>query len=183
MLEITIPKRELFDDSKQEFIAEPEVTLVLEHSLVSLSKWESKWEKPFLSDSDRTDAETLDYIAMMAISPGATPEALNRLTKANYDAVGEYINASMTATWFNDPEKPTGRKEVVTAEIIYYWMISLNIPFECQYWHLNRLMTLIKVCNLKNTPPDKKKSVSKSELAARNRALNAKRREQMKTRG
>lgn len=182
MLRITIPETEYFDHEKEEFIKVEEVVLELEHSLVSLSKWESKWKKPFLEDSERTDAQTIDYVRMMSVSGEISDETLYRLTQAHIDQVGEYLNDSMTATWFNEPKKTSGRKEVITAEIIYYWMISLTIPFECQYWHLNRLLTLIKVCNHKNDP-GKSKKMSKSELASRNRALNEQRRAQMKTSG
>lgn len=183
MLEITIPKQELFDDSEQRFVTRPEVTLVLEHSLVSVSKWESKWEIPFLSDTERTDAQTLDYVRMMTLSPDVSPEVYNRLSSENYAEISNYLNAKMTATWFNEPKKPVGRKEIITAEIIYHWMIALSIPFECQHWHLSRLLTLIKVCNEKNTPEKNRKKMSKSELAARNRELNAQRRRQMGTSG
>lgn len=183
MLEITIPKRELFDEQKEEFVEEPQVTLVLEHSLVSLSKWESKWEVPFLGNENLSDAQTLDYIRCMTVSPEVSPEVYHRLTQDNLTAVNNYITAKMTATWFTElpNEKNKNQKEVITSELIYYWMISLTIPFECQHWHLARLLTLIRVCNEKNQPNDKK--MSKSEIASRNRALNAQRRAQMKTRG
>ena len=183
MLEITIPARELYDQLKQEFIEQPEVKLVLEHSLVSLSKWESKWEIPFLSDDPRTDEQTIDYIRMMDLSPDTPDHAFDRLTDEIIEQVSNYLNAKMTATWFNEPKKSSRRKEVITAEIIYHWMIALSIPFECQHWHLSRLLTLIKVCNEKNTPEKDRKKMSRSELAARNRSLNAKRRAQLKSSG
>lgn len=180
MLEIHIPKRELYDEVEKEFVDQPEVTIVLEHSLVSLSKWESKWEIPFLDDKPMSDEQTLDYIRCMTLTENVPHEAYNRLTNDNLQAVSEYINAKMTATWFSERQSK-GKKEIITAELIYYWMISLTIPFECQHWHLSRLLTLVRVCNEKNQPADKK--LSKSEIASRNRALNAQRRAQMKTSG
>lgn len=181
MLEITIPQRELFDELNQEFVEQPQVELVLEHSLFSLSKWESKWEVPFLGDEERTDEQTIDYIRCMTISPKVDPEVYTRLTQDNIDEINDYISAKMTATWFSERPEKKGKKEIITSELIYYWMISLTIPFETEHWHLNRLLTLIRVCNEKNQPSGKK--MSKSELASRNRALNAQRRAQLKTNG
>lgn len=183
MLTIIIPSVDLFDDTSKEFITTEEVTLQLEHSLVSLSKWESIFEKPFLGDEKKTTPETLAYVEAMTISPELPSEVYSRLSNANIEEIGNYIDAKMTATWFTDTKsKVPGafKKEVITAEIIYYWMISLNVPFECQHWHLNRLLTLIKVCNQKNAP---EKKMGKQELVARNRALNEARRAQLNTKG
>ena len=183
MLTINIKSVELYDDSSKEFYNTEEVSLQLEHSLVSLSKWESKWEKPFLGDGDKTTEQTIDYVRCMTISEDISPEVYNYLTDVNIKEISSYIDAKMTATWFNDNDsKGRGpvRKEVITAEIIYYWMISLTIPFECQYWHLNRLLTLIKVCNQKNAP---EKKMSRQDLVARNRALNEARKANLNTTG
>lgn len=179
MLNITIPKIELFDERTSEFITFKEEHLQMEHSLVSISKWEAKWNKPFLSSSEKTVEEILDYIRCMTISKDVSPEVLERLTEQNIMVINDYINAPMTATTFNDANQK-GSREIVTSEVIYYWMITLNIPFECQYWHLNRLLTLVKVCNVKNSPP---KKMSKQEILEQNRRLNAERRKQMNTRG
>ena len=150
MLTITIPAREMFDDKTQRFLSTKEQTLQLEHSLVSLSKWESKWNKPFLSKDEKTTEETLDYIRCMTITQNVDPDIYNGLTSSNIESINKYIDAPMTATTFhNDNQKGRGR-EIVTSELIYYWMISHNIPMECQKWHLNRLLTLIRVCNVKN---------------------------------
>lgn len=181
MLELTFEKVDLFDEATQQFVVLPERKIEFEHSLVSLSKWESKWEKPFLSSSERTDAETLDYIKCMALTPGIPDETFNYISQENLDRISDHINAKMTATWFTDRNAKKPNREVITAELIYYWMISLTIPFECQNWHLNRLLTLIRVCNEKNNP--NKKKMSRSEIAARNRALNEQRRAQMKSNG
>lgn len=181
MLEITVPKREFFDDSTQEFIEQPEVKLVLEHSLVSLSKWESKWELPFLTDKEKTDEQTLDYIKCMTLTPDVPALIYDNLSEQNLRQINDYINAKQTATWFSDKNKKKPGREIITSELIYYWMISLTIPFECQEWHLNRLLTLVRVCNEKNNP--NKKKMSRSEIAARNRELNAQRRAQTNSNG
>lgn len=179
MLTIVVPEREYFDDNKNEFVHTKEVTLQLEHSLVSLSKWEAKWNKPFLSSNDKTDEEILDYIRCMTVTQNVDKSVYYRLSKENIEKINNYINLPMTATTFSD--KNTSRnKETITAEIVYYWMIALNIPFECQKWHLNRLLTLVKVCSIKNTPP---KKMSRNEIFNRNRALNASRRKALGTKG
>ena len=180
MLQITIPAVELWDERKQEFITTKEQTLQLEHSLVSLSKWESKWCKPFLNKQEKTFEETLDYIKCMTLTQNVDPEVYNYLTNENIKEINEYIEAPMTATYFSDEKTSKTSREQVTAELIYYWMIALNIPFECQKWHLNRLLTLIKVCSIKNQPPKKR---SKKDIMSRNAALNAARRKQLNTKG
>ena len=180
MLQITIPAVELWDERKQEFVITKEQTLQLEHSLVSISKWESKWCKPFLSKQEKTFEETLDYIKCMTITQNVDPEVYNYLTNKNIEEINNYIDAPMTATYFSDDKTVKPSREQITAELIYYWMIALNIPFECQKWHLNRLLTLIKVCNIKNQPPKKR---SRQEIMSRNAALNAARRKQLNTKG
>jgi hypothetical protein len=180
MLQITIPAVELWDERKQEFVTTKEQTLQLEHSLVSLSKWESKWCKPFLTKQEKTFEETLDYIKCMTITQNVDPEVYNYLTNENIEEIKKYIEAPMTATYFSDDKTVKSSREQITAELIYYWMIALNIPFECQKWHLNRLLTLIKVCNIKNQPPKKR---SRKEIMSRNAALNAARRKRLNTKG
>ena len=180
MLQITIPASEGWDENKQEFVNTKEQTLQLEHSLVSLSKWESKWCKAFFSKKEKTFEETLDYIKCMTLTQNVHPEVYDRLTRENVDQINKYIEAPMTATYLSEDKKGKVNGETVTAELIYYWMITLNIPFECQKWHLNRLLTLIRVCNVKNQPP---KKMSKSSIMSRNAALNAARRKQLNTRG
>lgn len=180
MLEIIIPATEQWDEKNQEFITSKEQILRLEHSLVSLSKWESKWCKPFLSKENRTMEETIDYIKCMTLTQNVDDHVYNLLTIDNIKKVNEYISAPMTATTFSDSNKKGGGNEIITSELIYYWMISLNIPFECQKWHLNKLFTLIKVCSIKNQPP---KKMSKKDIMSRNAALNAARRKQMNTKG
>lgn len=179
MLEITIPKREMYNEKTNEFFETKEYTIRLEHSLVSLSKWESKWNKPFMSKQQKTIEETLDYIRCMTITQNIPEEAYNGLTQENIEAINKYIDLPMTATTF-----PKGgnrnSNEIVTSELIYYWMIALNVPMECQKWHLNRLLTLIKVCNVKQTPG---KKMSNREIMSRNAALNAARRKQLHSKG
>ena len=170
---------EFFNEETQEFVTSEDFVLKLEHSLVSLSKWESLHEVPFLGSAKKTEEQTLDYIKMMVIGEEPPGEILSRLSNDHFTKISTYIDSKMSATWFN--EKPSrGPSEVITAEIIYYWMISLNIPFECQEWHLNRLLTLIKVCNHKNAP---KKKMSKTEAAAQQRMLNEQRMKQYGTKG
>lgn len=179
MLEITIPGLEYFNEETNEFTYYNDVTIELEHSLVSISKWESNWCKPFLDGKDKTMEEIIDYVKCMTITDKVDDDAYNRLTESNLIAINDYIGRPMTATTFREEKKPGGR-EIITSEIIYYWMVSYNIPFECQYWHLNRLLTLVKVCNVKNNPP---KKMSQQEILARNKALNDARRKQYGTRG
>ncbi len=180
MLYITIPSCEMYDESTEEFVYAKEQTLQLEHSLVSLSKWESKWCKPFLSKQDKTMEETIDYVRCMTVNQVSDPTVYSRLTLDNLNSINEYIGSPMTATTFSNTPKGGSSGEQVTSELIYYWMIALNIPFECQKWHLNRLLTLIRVCEVKNQPP---KKMSKREIMSRNAALNAARRKKLGTKG
>ena len=180
MLQITVPGIELWDEEAQEFIYSKEQTLQLEHSLISLSKWESKWCKPYISKKDKTYEEVLDYIKCMTLTPNVKPEVYKCLTEENIDAIQKYIKAPMTATYISDNKNGGGSREPVTSELIYYWMISLNIPIEFQKWHLSRLITLIKVCNIKNAPP---KKMGRRALMSRNAALNASRRKRLNTKG
>ena len=180
MLQITVPAMELWDDSTEEFIYKDEQTLQLEHSLVSLSKWESKYCKPFISKTKKTPEEVLDYIKFMTLTRNVKPDVYDRLTRANLDAIDSYINTRHTATTISEDKNAKGKSEIVTAEIIYYWMFSYHIPLECQKWHLDRLLTLIRVFNAKNAPPKKK---SKTATARRYAAMNAERKRALHTKG
>lgn len=180
MLTITIPATEMYDEKTETFISSKEQTLQLEHSLVSLSKWESKWCKAFLSKEEKTLEETKDYIKCMTITQNVDPDVYNALTNSNINEINNYIAAPMTATTFYETNQRGRNNETITSELIYYWMISLNIPMECQKWHLNRLLTLIRVCNVKNEPP---KKMGRSETARRYASLNAARRKQLNTKG
>ena len=184
MLTITIPAPALeeWDERNEEFVYRiigKETTISLEHSLVSLSKWESKWCKPFLH-SDISDEEFLDYIKCMTLTPNVSPEVYKNITEENKKSIVDYIYAPMTATKIPNNNNAKKSREKVTSELIYYWMISLGIPFECQKWHINRLISLIKVCEFKNTPPKKQ---SMREIMSRNSALNAARRKKIKKKG
>jgi len=179
MLTLTIPSIESYDEEKEEFIVSKGATLRVEHSLVSLSKWESKWCKPFLAKGvDKTFEETVDYISCMTIDQNVDPKVYLNISEDVIQEVNEYIGRPMTATIIKS--QMGGSREIITAEIIYYWMIALSIPFECQKWHLNRLLMLINVCNIKNGP---QKKMGRKELMKRNTDLNAARRKALNTRG
>lgn len=180
MLEIKVEiVPEQWDEVNQVFIEAKYQTLRLEHSLVSLAKWEAKWCKPFLSKQEKTHEEIMDYIKFMTLTQNVDPDVYNHLDNGNLIDINNYIDSPMTATTISDKGGKPNR-EIITNEIIYYWMISLNIPFECQKWHLNHLLTLIKVCNIKNQP---QKKMSKQEIMRRNNALNQARRQKYNTKG
>lgn len=180
MLVINIPDIELFDEEKEEIIRIKGQTLRLEHSLVSISKWESKWCKPFLSKEPMSNEELIDYIKCMTITQNVNPDIYKYIGGNELMQISEYINAPMTATKVPKTNTTIGDREIITSELIYYWMISLQIPVEFQTWHLNRLISLIEVCNFKNQPP---KKMSKREILERNRKLNAERRAKYNTKG
>jgi len=179
VLSIVVPLTEKIND-KNEFVIGDSFILEMEHSLASLSKWESKFEKPYLSDSEKTPEEVLEYIKCMTLTPDVPDSVYASLSSDNVDSITNHIAAKMTATWFPKTVPSKGNKEIVTAEVIYYWMVSCNIPFECETWHLNRLLTLIQVCQRKSMPP---KKMSKSEAIRQQRELNARRREQFGSSG
>lgn len=184
MLTINIKGRDLFDENTQRFITIKDTTLCLEHSLVSLSKWESKYHKPFLSDKyEKSNIEKLDYIKFMTITQNVDPNVYLLLSVDNIKTIKDYVLNKMTATWFNEPKNAPKHNgsEQITSELIYYWMVALQIPFKpCEKWHLNRLLTLIKICNIKNQPA---KKYSKRETMSRNAALNAARRKKIGSSG
>lgn len=183
MLTIKVPlSPEGWDEEKQEFIEPEYKTLQLEHSLVSLHKWESKWHKAFLKEkSEKTDEEVLDYIKCMTITQNVDPDVYNHLSRENYEQIKEYINDPMTSTVIYENKKnKKSSKETPTAELIYYWMISLGIPPEYRKWHINQLITLIRVFEAKNSDAPK---MSKQEIMSRNKALNAARRAKLHSKG
>jgi hypothetical protein len=190
MLKITVPGNEYWDPYKEEFITLPSTDLTLEHSLLSVSKWEEKWHRSFLNDGPKTEEEFLDYIRCMILEEDYDSKVLRGLSIANVQKIKEYLMDSHTATWFGKTnsyldgeaktKKPPKARDVITSELIYYWLVALQIPFECERWNLNRLLTLVRVCNEKNTPP---KKMSKKQLLSRNAALNEARRQQLNSRG
>lgn len=179
MLIITIPAIEVYDERTNEFRSMKEQTLQLEHSLIAISKWEMKWMKPFLTKYNKTTEEIIYYIRCMTITPNIKPGIYSHIPGFLIDQINEYINSPMTATWINDKDGKSSN-EVVTSELIYYWMIGHSIPMECQKWHLNRLLMLIRVCNSKNQPTPK---VNKKETLMDRTALNNARRAQLNTKG
>lgn len=181
MLTIKVPAvSDCWDEKRQEFVSMKEQTLQLEHSLVSLSKWESKWHRAFLSKQEMTVEETLSYIQCMTVNQNVDPSVYYRLTPQNIDEILAYIRDPMSATVLRDDKTGGSSREPITSELLYYWMIALQIPVEFQKWHLNRLITLIRVCQIKSAPP---KKMSKGELMRRNASLNAARRKQLGTKG
>lgn len=178
MLELELVTSELYDEDSTEFKTES-YTLYLEHSLVSLSKWESKWEKPFLTQQQKSKEETVSYIDCMILNDEVPKDYLSHIEDRHIVEIQKYIGAKMTATWFAE-QKKSRNQEVITSELIYYWMFTLTIPKECEEWHLNRLLTLIRVFSEKNSP-DKK--MSRTEALARQRRINAERKARLGTTG
>lgn len=179
MLRIEIPSIELFDDETSTFVNTKSAELQLEHSLVSLSKWESKWHKPYLS-SKKTQEEALDYVRCMTITQNVDPEVYKYIPSVTWRQIEKYINDPMTATKISKRGTGGSVGRVVTSELIYYWMTYYNIPIECQKWHLNRLLTLINVCTVESKPKEK---MSKKDIYAQNRLLNEQRKAKLHTKG
>jgi hypothetical protein len=173
---------EYFDDNTQKFEIVPDAQLLLEHSLLSVSKWESKTRKPFLSNDEKSFEEILLYVQAMIISPNYDPIVVDRLSDDNVKAVNAYIESPESATTFRDMPRTPSRSqvEIITSELIYYWMVMFTIPFEAETWHLNRLLTLIRICNVKNSKPTK---MTPQQIAARNHALNEQRKAEFNTSG
>jgi len=176
MLEIDVSLEESYDETTGKFASTKNVRVVLEHSLVSVSKWESAWKVPFLSKEDKTPEQTLSYVGMMILGDQPAPEVFHKLVSSHLKEIKDYIEDKMTATRINEIQNGQGRREIITAELIYYWMISMNIPIELERWHLNRLVTLIRVINIKNSP-------KKKMTAAERTSLNKQRLAKHKTRG
>lgn len=180
MLTIRVSEEDFYDEETGVFVSPNAVSIEFEHSLVSVSKWESIWEKPFLDGSDKSGEQLLSYVECMLVDPNLPPETLRLLGTSDIKKINDYIGTKRTATWFSQDKKGSSSGEVVTSELIYYWMVALNIPFECETWHLSRLLTLVEVCHRKNSPA---KKMTASEIAERNRTLNAKRRAELETPG
>lgn len=180
MLTIVIEGEESFNNEEQTFETLNDVVIELEHSLLSVSKWESKFQKPFLAAGKKTSEELFEYLKAMVVTPSIDLDVLYSCSQKNLDTIQEYIDSSQSATTFGVMPERQGLGEVITSELIYYWIVAFKIPFECQTWHLNRLFALIRICNIKNSKP---KPMSRMELAQRNRELNAKRRAELGTTG
>jgi hypothetical protein len=180
MLTITVPGDEVYDESTGILSTVNDVHLELEHSLVSLSKWEQMYEKSFIATEEKTEGELFAYIQCMITTPDYPMDVLYKLSQENIEEINNYISAKMTATSFYDPPGAPKTREVITNELIYYWMTVFNIPFECQHWHLNRLFTLIRVCNVKQSKP---KKISQAEAARQRAEMNARRRAELGTSG
>ena len=180
MLRIQIEGEEFFDEVDNTFSTVGDIVLDLEHSLISLSKWEAEFQKPFLGPGEKTTEEILEYVHAMIMTPDVPGNIMKRFNADHLTKVNEYIESSQSATTFGQMPRTPGRSEIITSELIYYWMVAFNIPFECEQWHLNRLFALIRICNVKQSKP---KKMSRNEIAARNRELNAQRKAQLGTTG
>lgn len=181
MITIIVPQNELYNSKTMEFITlEKDTELVLEHSLISISKWESKWKKPFLKKQERSVEETIDYVKCMTVNRISNPLVYELLTEDDYKRIKAYIDDPMTATTFRETANKSVSREGITSELIYYWMVSYNIPLECEKWHLNRLLTLINICEKKNSP---QKKMPVKDIMRQNRELNEARRRQFNSRG
>lgn len=181
MLEIEVAPAEMFDEETNEFVYTKGCTLQLEHSLISISKWESKWKKPFMvKKPEKTSDELLDYIRCMTINKKVSPDVYLGLTAKQLNEILAYIEDSMTATTFNDAGGQAPSREIITSELLYYYMLKNNIPLECEKWHINRLITLVRIFSIKDAPQRK---MSKGEIMARNRELNEQRRKMHNTKG
>lgn len=182
MLSLQIKETELFNNDTQEFIKVKPINLQLEHSLVSISKWEARWHKPFLTDDNKTEEELRDYIRCMTLTQNVPSEVYLAITKEQLKIIQDYISDPMTATTFReDPSKGKAKKQILTNEVIYYQMIALGIPIEvCQKWHLHRLLTLIRVCSIKSQPEKKMKA---GDLARQYSSINNARRSALHTKG
>lgn len=180
MLKLIIEGDEFYDEQTNRFSTVGDVVLEFEHSLVSLSKWESEFQKPFLAPGEKTPQEIFSYIQAMLLTEDVDQNTILRLTQPHLDKINVYIESKQSATTFGLMPETTGRGETITSELIYYWLVAFTIPFECQYWHLNRLFALIRICNIKNSSP---KKMSRNEIVQRNRELNAQRKAQMNTTG
>lgn len=181
MLRLIVDETEFYNEETEEFFTLPSVNLDLEHSLVSVSKWESKHQKPFLSVADKGQEEVFDYYRFMILTPDFDPNIIFRFGQSNFDLINEYLESPESATTFGDmPEQNQRRGEIITSELVHFWMIDFNIPFECQHWHLNRLFSLIRICNVKRQKP---KKMPKHAIAQRNRELNERRKAEFNTKG
>ena len=184
MLQILIPETEIYDSENNLFIQVKDTNISLEHSLISISKWESFFHKSFIETVSKkpgmTKEESDYYIKCMTITQNVNPMVYKCLTKENYNVIDKYIEDPMTATTFKNDKKPSGKHTVITSELIYFWMITFNIPFECEKWHLNRLLTLINVCSIKNAPA---KKMSRKDAYSQQNALNAARRAKYNSKG
>ena len=180
MIKITIPETELYDSNTSSFIRTTPTVVTLEHSLASMSKWESKWELPFFGTAEKTKEQVLDYTRLMVIGEEIDPNVFSGLTAENVRVIKDYIESKQTATWFSSEQRGPHSRKIITTEVIYSWMISQGIPFECQYWHINRLLTLIRVISESQEKP---KKMRKSSVMSQNRMLNAQRRARLGSSG
>lgn len=180
MLRLLVLGDECYNEEKNEFFTEGDFVLELEHSLISISKWESRFNKPFLGSKDKTIEETYGYIEAMVISENPPENFVKKLSDDNIKKVNEYIDSNQSGTTFFDESIKKGREEIISAELIYYWLVAYQIPFEVQHWHLSRLFALIRICGIKNSKP---KKMSRREADAQRRSLNQQRRAALNTTG
>ena len=173
MLTITVPGIDFWDSEREIFIVRDEFVLELEHSLVTLSKWEQKYEKPYLGPEKHSTEEVLGYVAAMAVTQDLSPEVLVRLSEDNFVEISEYINKKASGTFFSDVMPGKRSSEIITSELIYYWLSAFHIDFNpVENWHLTRLFNLLRVASVKNAPEKKR---SRASIAQEQKALNEQR--------
>jgi hypothetical protein len=171
----------LWDEETETFVEHIVSSIDFEHSLASMSKWESKWEQAFLGRTEKTAEQVYDYLSMMCLTPGVTREQILGLSQENFTQINEYIESQQTATKFAEQPNRRGSGEQITSDLVYYWMVAFRIPWEAQYWHLNKLLALVRICNAKQS--GKTQKVPRHDTAQRNRDLNAERRKKYGTSG
>lgn len=180
MLELKLERQEFYDEEKNEFFTTEPIELRFEHSLVTLSKWESKFEKRFLDEAEKTNEEILGYVECMLLDDIDFSKVKSRLNQSHMTQINAYINAKNSATTFNEVQNSRGQTEAITSELIYYWMTIFKVPLACEDWHLNRLFTFIRVCNLKQQKPKKR---SPHEIARERAEINERRKKELNTNG
>lgn len=181
-IEVTIPDQEMWDSEKNEFVYVKGCTIRMKHSLLSISKWEMTWKKPFLKPGYvMTEEETLDYYRCMTITQNVDPGIYRYIPTSEQEKINKYIETPMSA-YIPQNKKSGGVKHTFVSEHIYYWMTAANIPQSYEKWHLSRLLNLLEIAANENDPK-KSKKMSRGEIYKQNQELNSARRKALGTHG